>query len=95
MALSRAQVEHVAQLARLALTGAELDAATDQLSRILEHMEVLRRLDTGAVPPTFHVLPLENVLRPDAVQESLPQGQALGNGPQAAAGYFVVPKVVE
>lgn len=95
MAISKAEVEHVARLARLGLTEAEIEALTEQLSRILEHMQVLRQLQTADVPPTFHVLPLQNVLRADAVQESLPQATALRNAPAAEAGAFKVPKITE
>ncbi|MCG0239105.1 MAG: Asp-tRNA(Asn)/Glu-tRNA(Gln) amidotransferase subunit GatC [Firmicutes bacterium] len=95
MAISRAEVEHVARLARLGLTEAEIEALTEQLGRILAHMEVLRQVDTRDVPPTYHVLPLQNVLRTDTVQESLSQEAALRNAPQAEAGAFKVPKITE
>lgn len=95
MAISRAEVEHVARLARLGLTEAEMEALTEQLGRILAHMEVLRQVDTRDVPPTYHVLPLQNVLRTDTVQESLSQEAALRNAPQAEAGAFKVPKITE
>ncbi len=58
-------------------------------------MEQLNRLDTTGVPPTWHVLPLQNVLRPDTVQPSLPREAALKNAPQAEAGLFRVPKITE
>lgn len=95
MAISREQVEHVARLARLGLTDAETVSLTEQLSRILEHMESLQRLDTRDVPPTFHVLPLQNVLRSDDVQDSLPRDTALANAPCAESGAFKVPKITE
>lgn len=95
MAITRAQVEHVARLARLGLSEQELDLFTEQLSRILDHVEQLNRLDTTGVPPTWHVLPLQNVLRSDTVQPSLPREAALKNAPQAEAGLFRVPKITE
>ncbi|MFO7171466.1 MAG: Asp-tRNA(Asn)/Glu-tRNA(Gln) amidotransferase subunit GatC [Bacillota bacterium] len=95
MAISRAEVEHIARLARLGLSEEEMEALTEQLGRILAHMEVLRQVDTRDVPPTYHVLPLQNVLRTDTVQESLSQEAALRNAPQAEAGAFKVPKITE
>lgn len=95
MAITREQVEHVARLARLGLTEAEKEAFTGQLSRILEHIQAMNALDTRDVPPTFHVLPLQNVLRPDEPHESLPQSVALANAPQAEAGAVKVPKITE
>jgi len=95
VAISRAEVEHIARLARLGLSEEEMEALTEQLGRILAHMEVLRQVDTRDVPPTYHVLPLQNVLRTDTVQESLSQEAALRNAPQAEAGAFKVPKITE
>lgn len=95
MAITREQVEHVARLARLGLSSAEADSLTVQLSRILAHMESLQRLDTREVPPTYHVLPLTNVLRSDEVHQSLPQEAALANAPEAEGGAFKVPKITE
>lgn len=95
ISISKAQVEHVARLARLGLSDAEKEAFTDQLSRILEHMENLNRVDTSDVPPTSHVLLLQNVVRPDKPHQSLPREHALQNAPDAEAGCFRVPKITE
>lgn len=95
MAITRAEVEHVARLARLGLTEGEKEAFTGQLSRILGHMQAMNALDTRDVPPTFHILPLHNVLRPDEPQDSLPREVALANAPQSEAGAVKVPKITE
>jgi aspartyl-tRNA(Asn)/glutamyl-tRNA(Gln) amidotransferase subunit C len=93
--LSRQQVEHVAQLAQLALSDAEKDLFQEQLSSILEYAERLQRVDTEAIPPTATVLPLENVMRDDQVQPSLPQADVLANAPSVEADCFQVPVVLE
>jgi aspartyl-tRNA(Asn)/glutamyl-tRNA(Gln) amidotransferase subunit C len=95
MKLSLTQVEHVANLARLALTQEEKELFREQLSSILEHAERLQGVDTDAIPPTATVLPLENVLRDDAVEPSLPRDEALANAPASEDGYFRVPAVLE
>lgn len=95
MALTRKQVEHVARLARLGLSEAEKDAFTEQLSRILEHVENMERLDTKEVPPTYHVVALENVLREDKPHQSLDREKVLKQAPAAEAGCFKVPKITE
>ncbi len=81
MALTRAQVQHIAELARLELSEEELDRMTEQLSAILDAAARLQDLDTQAIPPTASVVPLENVMREDAVAPSLPREAVLANAP--------------
>lgn len=95
MALTRSQVEHVARLARLSLSEAEKEAFTEQLSRILEHVESLGRLDTTDVPPTYNAVALQNVLREDEPHVSLDREKVLSQAPEAEAGCFKVPKITE
>jgi aspartyl-tRNA(Asn)/glutamyl-tRNA(Gln) amidotransferase subunit C len=95
MKLSLAQVEHVAQLAQLALSDEEEELFREQLSCILDYAERLQWLDTATIPPTASVLPLENVLREDAIQPSLPVADVLANAPAAEGDYFRVPVVLE
>jgi len=95
MKLSLAQVEHVANLARLALTQEEKELFRDQLSSILDHAGRLQQVDTEAIPPTATVLPLHNVLRDDEIQPSLPRDDALANAPATEEGYVRVPAVME
>jgi aspartyl-tRNA(Asn)/glutamyl-tRNA(Gln) amidotransferase subunit C len=93
--ISRDQVEHIAELAKLALTDEEIEMYTDQLSAILDYVDQLKALDTSAIPPTASVLPLSNVLRPDAAAASLPTAEALANAPDAVQDQFRVPAVLD
>ncbi|MCR4399043.1 MAG: Asp-tRNA(Asn)/Glu-tRNA(Gln) amidotransferase subunit GatC [Firmicutes bacterium] len=95
MAISRDEVLHVARLARLELGEDEIEEYTRQLSRILEHIQKLQRLDTKDVPPTSHVLDLKNVLRADETRPGLSREEALSNAPDAVSGFFRVPKIRE
>ncbi|HSD27970.1 MAG TPA: Asp-tRNA(Asn)/Glu-tRNA(Gln) amidotransferase subunit GatC [Vicinamibacteria bacterium] len=93
--ISRAEVEHVARLARLTLSEGELERMREQLSAILEYIDALRTLDTESVEPTSHAVPLVNVLRDDAVEPSLPQAAMLANAPDPAGEFFRVPRIIE
>jgi len=95
MKLSREQVEHIAELARLALTDEEKARYQEQLSAILEYFERLRQLDTEAIPPTASVLPLSSVMRADEVKTPFPREDLLANAPAAEEGCFRVPAVLE
>jgi aspartyl-tRNA(Asn)/glutamyl-tRNA(Gln) amidotransferase subunit C len=95
MKITRAQVEHVAQLARLALTDEELDGLTGDMDAILGYVDKLKELDTDHIVPTAHAVPVENVFRPDQVHTSIGSARALQNAPEAAEDCFVVPKVIE
>ena len=92
--LSRRDVEHVAHLARLGLTDAEIALLQGQLNHILEQYEKLAELDTEAIPPTAQTIELENILRADVVLPSLPLEAVLGNASSTAGGYIVVPAVL-
>ena len=93
--LSLTEVEHVADLARLALTDEEKELFREQLSSILAYAERLQQLDTRDIPPTATVLPLQNVLRQDEVRPSLSREDVLANASQAEEGHFRVPAVLE
>jgi aspartyl-tRNA(Asn)/glutamyl-tRNA(Gln) amidotransferase subunit C len=95
MKLSPAQVEHVAELAQLALSDEEKELFGQQLSTILEYAERLQQLDTDAIPPTSTVLPLENVMRRDEPCSSLPLVDVLANAPAVEEDCFRVPVVLE
>ena len=95
MALTLAEVEHIAALARLRLTDEEKARYREQLSAILDYMTKLRQLDTSAIEPTATVLPLRTVLRPDVVRPSLPPAELLANAPDAEGEMFRVPPVLE
>jgi aspartyl-tRNA(Asn)/glutamyl-tRNA(Gln) amidotransferase subunit C len=92
--LTRAQVEHVAGLARLALTDDEIDALTTELGAILEHAAQVSALDTAGVPATAHPLPLVNVFRADVARPGLDREEVLGCAPEAEDGRFRVPRIL-
>jgi aspartyl-tRNA(Asn)/glutamyl-tRNA(Gln) amidotransferase subunit C len=92
--ITRADVEHVAQLARLALTGDEITALTGELAAILEHAAQVSALDTEGVEPTAHPLPLVNVTRPDTVIPGLDRDEVLASAPDAEDGRFRVPRIL-
>ena len=90
-ALSRADVEHVAHLARLGLTDEELDRLEGQLNHILDQYAVLAELAPTHIPPTAQTIELENILREDVVAPSLPRRGRAGRRPERSGDYFVVP----
>ena len=92
--ITRAEVEHVAQLARLALTDAEIEALTKDLGAILDHAAEVSALDIADVPPTAHPLPLVNVLRADVVQPGIDRDEVLAEAPAAEDGRFRVPRIL-
>jgi len=96
MKLSREEVLHIALLARLGLTEAEVNSLSEQLSDILENFEELQQVDTTDVPPTAQSIPLQNVMRSDdEVTPSLPPSQILANAPQTEEDFFRVRAVLE
>jgi aspartyl-tRNA(Asn)/glutamyl-tRNA(Gln) amidotransferase subunit C len=95
MSLTREQVIHVAELAKLELTDAEVDLFREQLSAILDNAAQLDELDTAAIPPTAAVLPLRNVTRPDVEVTSYPRDAMLANAPSTEDGYVKVIAVLD
>jgi len=94
MALSREEVLHVAELARLSLGPAEIEIFTRQLNDILAYVEKLQELDTTGVAPLAHVIPVFNAFREDEVREGLPLDLALENAPAREDDNFQVPRVI-
>lgn len=95
MTLSREQVRHVANLARLGLEPGEEEFYAEQLSGILAHIDRLQEVDTEAIPPTAQVVALSNPLRDDVAGPRLTQEQALANAPAQQDGYFKVRAIQE
>jgi aspartyl-tRNA(Asn)/glutamyl-tRNA(Gln) amidotransferase subunit C len=89
--IDRQQVLHVARLARLELSEAELERMAGELSGILEHVDRISELDLDGVEPTAHVVELQNVLRADEPEPCLPRERALEPAPEAVDGAFRVP----
>jgi len=95
MKLSREEVQHIAELARLDLGEGEEAVYQEQLSAILEYFERLQELDTEAISPTATVLSLRSVMRADEPASPSPREDILANAPAAEGGCFEVPAVLE
>lgn len=93
MAISIKDVEHVAKLARLALTDDEKKRYAEQLSRIIENFNELSSVDTDSVEPLAHALPLVNVMREDQVQPGFDSEVLLKGAPDREGDFFRVPKI--
>jgi len=92
--LSRADVEHVAHLARLGLSDEELGRLEGQLNHILDQYAILTRLDTEAIAPTAQTIELENILREDVAGPSLPVESVVANAADHEDGFIVVPAIL-
>ena len=95
MSLTRTEVQHIAELAKLQLTEAEEALYQEQLSDILDYMQRLNTLDTAAIPPTATVLPLRSIMRDDVSRPSLPVAEILANAPARAGDSFEVRVILE
>lgn len=95
MKISRAEVEHIADLARLELGEEEIEQLQKDLSQILEYVELLNELDTSDVLPTSHVVVKGDVLYEDKARHSLPRDDILANAPHAQEGFFRVHAIFE
>lgn len=93
--ISIKDVEKVAALSRIHVTEEEKEKLTGDLSKILDYIKKLEKLDISSVEPTSHVLPLKNVFREDKVTHQLTQKQALSIAVEQKDGAFKVPKVIE
>lgn len=95
MSLARAEVQHIAELAKLQLTEVEAALYQEQLSDILDYIQRLNTLDTDAIPPTATVLPLRNIMRDDVSRPSLSAEDILANAPARAGNAFEVRVILE
>lgn len=93
--ISREDVQHVARLARLELSEAELERMRVEMDAILTYMDKLRSLDTAGVEPTSHAVPLRNVMRDDEPRPSTPRDDMLANAPDRTGDFFRVPRIIE
>lgn len=92
--ISRDEVAHLARLARLAVTDAELDTFAGQLDVILRSVASVSEVAADDIPPTSHSVPLVNVFREDLARPGLTQQQALSGAPAQADGRFRVPRIL-
>lgn len=95
MAFSEEDVKKIAMLARLELTGEEVEQMRHQLGAIVDYVEQLQEVDTTGVEPLAHCLPVQNVFREDVVKESLTPDEALANAPKRAGDFYSVPAILE
>lgn len=94
-AITRDEVAHLARLARLGLSDAELDHLAPQLDEILSAVARVSEVAAPDVPPTSHPLPLANVFRPDELRPCLPPEEALAEAPAVEEQRFRVPRILE
>ncbi|MFH1537569.1 MAG: Asp-tRNA(Asn)/Glu-tRNA(Gln) amidotransferase subunit GatC [bacterium] len=95
MAISRDDVRHIAELARLEMPDDELELFTGQLNDILKYAAKLNELDLEGVEPTSHAVPVKNVFRDDEPRPSIPVDDALSNAPDPQQHFFGVPRIIE
>lgn len=94
MSVTKKDVEHIAELARLKVDETELESYTDQLNQILTYVEKLNELDTENVEPLSHPVEGSNVFRQDELKPCTPREEALKNAPEKDEEFFKVPKVI-
>jgi aspartyl-tRNA(Asn)/glutamyl-tRNA(Gln) amidotransferase subunit C len=95
MAFDPGNLRHIARLARLELSDAELESIRTRMQAILEYVDQLKKLDVEGVPPLDHAVDLANVRRDDEPRPGLPAEAALANAPAVAGPYFAVPRIIE
>lgn len=93
--ISREEVAHLARLARLAVTEAELDVFAEQLDVIIASVARIGEVAVDDILPTSHAVPMTNVLRPDELRSSLPRDEVLAAAPAAEDGRFRVPRILD
>ncbi|PYM20617.1 MAG: Asp-tRNA(Asn)/Glu-tRNA(Gln) amidotransferase subunit GatB [Candidatus Rokuibacteriota bacterium] len=93
--ITREEVAHVARLARLELSDAELERMRAELDAILAYIDKLSTLDVDGVEPTSHAVPLVNVMRDDEPRPSCPSEEMLANAPDRHGDLFRVPRIIE
>ncbi len=94
MKISKDEVLHVAALARLDMSDAEIETMAAQIGDILEYVGMLNSVDTQDVAPTTHAISIENAFRDDAFAQHLTEKATFANAPEDELGHFLVPKVV-
>jgi aspartyl-tRNA(Asn)/glutamyl-tRNA(Gln) amidotransferase subunit C len=94
-AITRAEVKHLAGLARISLSDDELDHLADELPAILDHVRVVESAAGDDVLPMSHPLPISNVFRADVARPGLSTDDALAGAPASDQGRFLVPKILE
>jgi aspartyl-tRNA(Asn)/glutamyl-tRNA(Gln) amidotransferase subunit C len=94
MAVTKKDIEKIAELSMLEFTDSELESYTKEMNKILDYVEKLNELDTKRVKPLSHPIENENVFRDDKLKKSVSQEEALKNAPDRTTEHFKVPKVI-
>ncbi|MEE6273609.1 Asp-tRNA(Asn)/Glu-tRNA(Gln) amidotransferase subunit GatC [Georgenia wangjunii] len=92
--INSAEVARVAALARIELTGAEVDRLAGELDVIASSVARVSEIATADVPATSHPIPLTNVMRPDVVERPLPVAEVMAGAPASRDGRFLVPQIL-
>ena len=95
MKLTQDQVRHVARLARLNLSDSDIARYTEELTAILNYVEKLNGVNTLDISPTFHTIPVKNVLREDEIKPSLQTSEFVNLAPDHDSRALKVPKIIE
>ena len=95
--ISKKEVQHVAKLARLGLSEKEIEEMQKELSVILEYIDLLKEVDVSEIKPTFHSVPIENVMREDEAKKESPQtvNKLLDEVPSKKEGYVKVKEILK
>ncbi|WP_425446368.1 Asp-tRNA(Asn)/Glu-tRNA(Gln) amidotransferase subunit GatC [Dethiothermospora halolimnae] len=93
--ISKDDVKHVAKLSKLKFNDEEIEDFTEKFKSVVEYIDKLKEVDTEGVEPTYHVLPIKNVMREDEVHESLSRDKVLSNATNSENGYIKIPKVLK
>ncbi|MBQ2645223.1 Asp-tRNA(Asn)/Glu-tRNA(Gln) amidotransferase subunit GatC [bacterium] len=91
--ITKEEVKHVAKLARLELTDAEIEKYSEQLGNILKYVEQMNEIDTTGIEPMPHAIPITNVMREDEVKYEQTKEELMKNAPYEEDGFFRVPKI--
>jgi len=94
MKITKEDVVHVANLARLELSEESIDKFAGQIGEILDHVDSLKRVDTQGVPATSHAISLTNAFREDDMAGPADRDRCMANAPESEEGSFVVPKII-
>jgi aspartyl-tRNA(Asn)/glutamyl-tRNA(Gln) amidotransferase subunit C len=94
MKITKDEIRHVANLARLNMDEGNLDRFADQIGKILDYVDTLDQVDTQGIEPTSHAISLTNAFREDVLTGHIDRDAALTNAPEKEDGYFIVPKIV-
>ena len=94
MKITKDDVVHVANLARLELSGEAIEKFAGQIGEILDHVDSLKRVDTLGVSATTHAISLTNAFRDDDLSEPADRDLSMANAPESEDGSFVVPRII-